>query len=160
MIVADAGPLIAFARSGHLHLLHRLFDQVVIPDSVFGEVVGRAASRPGTGEVLASSWIRAQPVAPAPTDPPRRIHKGEWDAIRTAQQLGVVLLVDDKRARAVAESLGVEIVGSLGVLADAKKQGLIPRVAPIIAGLVASGYWIRPGLAEAFLAGLGENGDG
>ena len=38
LIVADAGPLIALSRIGGLDLLHKLFGQVVVPESVVREL--------------------------------------------------------------------------------------------------------------------------
>jgi len=40
IVVPDAGPLIYLAGAGHLSLLVRLFDRVVVPRSVYDEVRG------------------------------------------------------------------------------------------------------------------------
>jgi predicted nucleic acid-binding protein len=38
IVVPDAGPLIYLAGAGHLDLLRRLYDEVVVPRIVFDEV--------------------------------------------------------------------------------------------------------------------------
>ena len=46
MIVADTGPLIAFARLGRLQLLRQVVRIIFIPDAVFDEIVTRGQGRP------------------------------------------------------------------------------------------------------------------
>ena len=43
------------------------------------------------------------------------------------------LLVDDKRGRKVAKINQIKTIGSMGVLLQAKRAGLIPAVAPLLA---------------------------
>jgi predicted nucleic acid-binding protein len=47
MIVADTGPLIAFARLGRLNLLRQVVEALVIPEAVYEELVGRGHDRRG-----------------------------------------------------------------------------------------------------------------
>jgi len=35
IIVSDSGPIISFARAGHLKLLRQLFQEIVIPEAVY-----------------------------------------------------------------------------------------------------------------------------
>ena len=51
MIVADAGPIIGFARIGRLDLLHQVVGELIIPDAVYEELVGRGRQRPGATDV-------------------------------------------------------------------------------------------------------------
>jgi hypothetical protein len=46
IIVSDAGPLIALAKTNHLNILRKLFEKVIIPPSVFDEL-RISTSRPG-----------------------------------------------------------------------------------------------------------------
>ena len=51
IVVADATPLIALAKIKHLGILAELFGRVVIPQSVYDEVVTKALNRAGASEV-------------------------------------------------------------------------------------------------------------
>jgi predicted nucleic acid-binding protein len=65
--------------------------------------------------------------------------QGERAAIGCALAIGGGLLTDDRQARLHAESLGLIVVGTLGVLVRAKRAGRVSSVAPLIDGLRASG---------------------
>ena len=48
-----------------------------------------------------------------------------------------LLLIDDMEARIQAIRLGLDFTGLLGVLIEAKNQGLIPAVKPVLNELIA-----------------------
>ena len=52
MIVADTGPIIAFARLGRLELLHQVVETLVIPEAVYAELV----SREGATDQALQKW--------------------------------------------------------------------------------------------------------
>jgi uncharacterized protein len=159
MIVADAGPIIAYARMGRLDLLRRVVGELVIPDAVFQELTGQGHERPGAAEVTNAKWIRRHAVSDqAAVDRlPRVLHRGEREAIVLAQELGAQLLIDEQRGRNMAAARGLEVVGSLRILADAKRLGFIDRTKPLLDAILAAGYWIDEGLIRAFLDDQGED---
>jgi predicted nucleic acid-binding protein len=89
MIVADTGPIIAFARLGRLDLLHQVVEALVIPDAVYEELVGRGHDRPGAAEVVQGGWIHRRTVTDqgAVAQLPRVLHAGEREAIILAHEL-------------------------------------------------------------------------
>ena len=87
---------------------------------------------------------------------PSQLHAGEREAIILAQELSVPLLIDERRGRKSAQERGVQIFGSLRVLADAKHQGLIPAIKPVLESMCAAGYWIDQALVSLFLQTVGE----
>lgn len=153
MIVSDSGPIIAFSKIGRLDILRLLFGRVLIPDAVHDEVVVRGMGRPGSDDVARSSWIerRTSMNVDVISELPQRIHEGEREAIALAYELGMPLLIDERRGRQAAENIGVVIIGSLGVLAEARREEIVEDLAPLVQTILDSGYWISPEIVKAFL---------
>lgn len=160
-IVADAGPILSFARANRLELLHQVIGDLTIPDAIYEEIVVRGAGKPGSTEVQGASWIRPRPVRDrAFVDQlPPKLHLGEREAIALAKEQREVLLVDEREARREAIRQGITVMGSLRVLREAKTRGIIPRVRPILGELIAAGMYISEPLYEAFLRQLDEAED-
>lgn len=158
MMVADSGPIIAFARIGRLDLLHQMAGELIIPEAVYEELVGKGRQRPGAAEVERAEWIRRRTV----TDQmliailPAILHAGEWQAILLAQELGIGLRIDERRGRTVATERGVQVFGSLWILAEAKRRGFIAQAQPLVAAMLAAEYWIDEELLLPFFQELGE----
>src|SRR5215510_15485680 len=66
------------------------------------------------------------------------------------------LLIDETRGRELAIARGLEVLGSLRILGEAKRGGLIPAVRPISAELLAARYWIDEEVIRVFLQEMGE----
>ena len=68
-----------------------------------------------------------------------------------------VVLIDERRARAVATRLGLNVVGVLGVLVEAKHKALVPHLKPILDDLITrAGFWVSAQLYERVLQVVGE----
>jgi len=82
---------------------------------------------------------------------------GEREAIALALELKATrLLLDDLPARRLASSLGLEIIGTLGLLLWAKEQGLLPAVRPWVDTLLREGFYISERLLAEVLSTAGE----
>lgn len=146
MIVADAGPIIAYARLGRLELLRQVTGDLVLPEAVYDELVVQGRGKPGAAEVAQSRWMRRASIRDrdAVARFPPVLGAGEREAIVLAAEHGATLLTDDLRARAVAEARGIEVVGVLWVLGEAKRRGLVPAVRLIVDELRAIDYRLHP----------------
>jgi len=158
MIVADSGPIIALARIRRLDLLQQVVGELVIPEAVYEDLVIKGRGRPGATEVKSSTWIHRRVVTDRATLAllPSYLHLGEREAIVLAQELGAQLLIDERRGRKNAVEQGLEVFGSLRVLAEAKRLSLIEQVKPILEAMLGSGYWIDEELIPPFLQEIGE----
>lgn len=139
IVVSDAGPLIALGRLDLLRLLPRLFDEVQVPDAVLAECLARPdlpdAQR--IQKALNEEWLTscdAQPVLA------QGLGAGERAAIGRALEIGAALLADDRVAREYALARGLVVIGTLGLLVQAKREALLPAVAPLVEKLRATGH--------------------
>lgn len=64
--------------------------------------------------------------------------------------------LDDLQARNCAKSLGIPVVGTLGILLRAKKSGLIAAARPLIEELLGRQLYLSRDLIEKGLAEVGE----
>ncbi len=134
-VIADTGPLHYLVLIGHIDVLPRLFGAVVVPVTVIDEL--RHPNAPA--EVRA--WVDAHPswltVYPDPAALPaglRRLDPGELVAIALAKMLGAgLLLIDDRAGTTAARGLGLETVGTVGVLTRAAGAGLLDLPAAVTA---------------------------
>jgi predicted nucleic acid-binding protein len=67
-----------------------------------------------------------------------------------------IVVLDDALARRVAETLNIRLTGTLGLLLDAKKAGLIPSVRPVLDQLQALRFRLAPHTRLAILRLAGE----
>jgi predicted nucleic acid-binding protein len=157
VVVADAGPLIALGRLDHLALLGVLFEQVQVPELVLAECLARP-DRPDAQRIrdaVAAGVLvpcDARPVVVAGLD------DGERAAIGRAIEIHAGLLVDDLAARHHALSIGLVVVGTLGVLVQAKRKGLVTEIRPLIDRLRASGQRLSHAAVADALGAAGEPG--
>jgi len=146
IVVADAGPLIAFGRLDRLSLLGAIFDRVIVPQAVYAET----QSRPELSDALAirvavqSGSLNIAAPAPERADLPvdMELAAGEAAAIALAASCGV--LMDDSQGRAAAALLKLRVIGTVGVVVLARERALIPALAPLLEALRASGYYEAP----------------
>ncbi len=159
LIVADAGPLIAFARLDLLALLPEMFGTLLVPEVVLNECL-HIPTRQDAKVILQARdtgllEIRSDQLITVGGNPPA-LGAGELAAIRLAQSLNCLVLMDDKLARRVAASAGLRVIGTAGVLVKAKQQAKISAVAPLLHTLQASGYHLATDLVERILQLAGE----
>jgi predicted nucleic acid-binding protein len=62
-----------------------------------------------------------------------------------------VVILDDALARRIAEAAGLTVWGTLRVLLEAKKQGLLPTMSSAIDKLISSGMWISGDIRQRIL---------
>jgi predicted nucleic acid-binding protein len=125
IVVADASPLRYLILIEHTHVLPALYGHVIVPPTVITELTReRTPNLVRTWVMDRPDWLHVQAptqvIAAVRTD----LGEGEREAIRLAVEMSAdTLLVDDRDARHEAERLGVPVLGTLRVLADASQHG-------------------------------------
>lgn len=160
IVVSDTSPLVNLAAIGKLDLLHQLYGKILVPDAVYREIVHVGAGEPGAYEVAVFEWIERQVVTnrAVVTALELELDSGEAEAIALALEVGAdLVLIDERKGRFVAGRMGVQFVGLLGILIEAKQRGLLPAVRPVLDDLKQNaGFWIRDQLYQHILQLTGE----
>jgi predicted nucleic acid-binding protein len=60
IVLSDSGPLIALSKIDYLHILKKFFNEIIIPQAVWIEVVEKGNERPGSKDVQDAHWILGQ----------------------------------------------------------------------------------------------------
>jgi predicted nucleic acid-binding protein len=157
--ISNSSPLINFAALGRFTLLRELYRTIVIPDAVYHEVVVAGRGQPGAAEVEQAYWVTREAVInPSIVAALHELGRGEAEAVALAvENPGSLLILDERRGRLAAMNLGVNIIGTLGVLLVAKRKGLLAALAPEIEKLqMQVGFRVRADLKAKVLQEAGE----
>ena len=123
--VCNSTPLIALSRISRLELLSEYLGIVHIPPQVYDEVVTHGGDLFGAKEVASADWIKLKEVTNriAVDSLSVSLDKGESEAIVLAKEMNLLLVIDDRDGRKIAESLGLKITGTIGLLLLAAEDG-------------------------------------
>jgi predicted nucleic acid-binding protein len=126
VVVADTSPINYLVLIEQIGILPRLYARVLVPPAVFDELTHPAAPRP------VRDWTARHPewlevVSPKNTVALPQLDRGESQAIALAGELGidVLLLIDELAGRREAKLRGLKVAGTLSVLDDADRAGLV-----------------------------------
>jgi len=128
IIVSDTSPLSALAEIGSPDLLHLIFGQIVIPESV------RKECEAGGAPLALREWIRNPPlwlhIVPDPADllgETEGLDSGEAAAISFAwsHRQDSSLIIDERKGRRVAAALGLRQIGLIGIIGEAAKLKIL-----------------------------------
>ena len=156
-VVVNASPLITLFRSGQAGLLPQLFQKIVVPDAVWTEVTGGEQDDPAAQELVVESWPVREFVMTSPRVAVWNLGDGETSVLSYAlENPAYRAIVDDAAARRCARTLGVNVLGTGGVLVLAKQRGLIVSVAEAVNKLRQAGLWLSDDVARLLLERAGE----
>jgi predicted nucleic acid-binding protein len=128
-VISDTTPLIALASINKLELLPVLFHQITIAETVKDEINYGGKIKIPSLETI--EWIKiTNDIKGIKERLLFELDEGERQTILIGLEGSDpnkenLLLIDERKGRKVATSLGIKIKGTLGVLADARKRGLI-----------------------------------
>jgi hypothetical protein len=139
-IIIDTSSLIALERINLLQILCKIYKEVVIPESVIKEFGNLSLS------CLSIRKVESNLLKLLITD--LNLGKGEADVIALASQTGLKVIIDDLKARKVAENMGLKLTGTIGVLLKAERLGLIASAQEKVRELREKGFYISEQLLE------------
>ncbi len=154
ILIADSSALVALSIVNKLDVLEKLFGEVYVPKAVYNEV-----SQENKAESYKLKSYCKNRVLDIQSSANFNITlgKGESEAIVLyTEQNADFLLCDDKKAKKFAQSFGLKVIGSLGILLKAKEAELISDIAPLIETLRGSRIFIDDKTYDLVLGIAGE----
>lgn len=152
-VVSNSSPLIALARIQRLEIVPAVLKSTLIPPAVAREIAPSIPVLPHWLEV------RAPAKSASVLTSRGRLGDGEWEAIALAVELGAsAILIDDRPARRLAEAAGVNVIGTLGLLLEAKRQGHVRTIRAELDKLLETSFFLSQDLYDQLLRLAEEHG--
>lgn len=150
IVVSDTSPINYLLLIEEIGLLHKLFQQVLIPEAVFSELNDqRAPEQVRNWLKNIPNWVEIHPVPDPETI--TSLGPGEQQAITLAHRVGAdLLLIDEQRGRREALARGLIVAGTLNVLETAAQYRLID-LASSLDRLMETSFRVSPSLLKAML---------
>ncbi|WP_375579776.1 DUF3368 domain-containing protein [Marivirga tractuosa] len=130
LVIADAGPIFSLAIVNELELLNQLFNEIKISKAVWDEITLDKSTEFYNKISLffkdKVSHIKGFNELTFVMD------YGESESVILYKELNAdFLLIDDKKARNIAENFDINCIGTLGILSVSKDKGLIKELRPL-----------------------------
>jgi len=152
IIISDSSPLISLAIIGKLNILVHLYEEIYVPTAVYEEVV--KSDKPFAKELklFLQGKIKSVKNKMAVDILLSDIGAGEAEAIILAlEQHPDVILIDDLKARRFAKIKGLTVMGTMGLLLMAKREGLIEEIKPLLSDLLSNNIRISSKIIDITL---------
>jgi predicted nucleic acid-binding protein len=124
LIISDTSCFITLSKIEKMDILLLLYKQIVTTPEISQEF----------GESL-PDWVEIIPVSDKAKQEllEMQVDKGEASAIALAlENENSVLIIDDNKARKLAQNLKLDFTGTIGVIIAAKQKGIISSIKPIL----------------------------
>jgi len=155
IVVSNTTPLIGLAAIQRFDLLQHLFGRIYIPQAVYDEAVTGGREEGGAKrEVSTADWIETVPVKDqlAVEVLLDELDRGEAETIVLARELRATwVLMDEKKGRRKVTELGLDRIGTVGILLKAKQIELLPQIRPEVERLRRQGFSLSQRVVDAIL---------
>jgi len=157
-VICNTSPIQFLYQIEMLHILPALTKRVIVPPAMVEELsVGRALGL-NLPDLATLNWVMVRhPVSQAALPLVTDLGPGETEVLMLALELNdPVAVLDDALARRVAETLGLHLTGTLGLLLDAKRAGLVTHVGRLLDQLEALRFRLAAHTRAAVIKLAGE----
>lgn len=159
IVVTDTSVVLNLCLLGLEHVLPGLLGEVLAPPAVMDEfnrlveVDSRFHALAFPSFIAIRTPCTIQPLLLTP-----RLHRGECEALALAAEIQASrVLMDERAGRAVASMLGIQCVGLLGILIEARRNNMVSQLAHHLERLQTEArFWFTPELRLQVLQLAGE----
>jgi predicted nucleic acid-binding protein len=130
IVIADAGPIFSLATINRLDLLDLLFHDVKIPRAVWEEITLNEST--AIYSKIKNYFKNKVCAIKGFNELNFVMDYGESESVILYNEIQAdFLLIDDKKARNIAENIGIKCIGTIGVLVAGKNNGFIKDLRPL-----------------------------
>jgi predicted nucleic acid-binding protein len=152
-LIADSSPLIVLLKSDLENILPELFEEIIVPEEVWEEILAGKPDDIAKEKLTKLSWLKRFPIATSEKIvETQNLGKGETAVLNLALTISESrVLLDDFAARKSAKELKIPVLGTGGLLILAKQSGLISTVAEAIEKVRDAGLWLSDDVIELII---------
>ncbi len=156
----SVSPILYLYRIGALDWLPRLFDEVWMPTAVLEDLLEARFIGLDVPSPFDLPWVKYED--PQLTVPSAwmslELSSGEVAAMSLVfENADCVVLLDDPLARRAGHAVGITCWGTLKIMLEAKKRGLVAEITPYVDRLASSSMLLSPENRQRILALAGED---
>jgi predicted nucleic acid-binding protein len=156
--VVNASPLICLSRAGLADLLRQAAQTIVVPTAVAREILARGPRDVTAAALASSTWLtQVEDLAIPPGILAWDLGDGESSVLAWAlAHPGTRAVIDDLEGRRCAESLGIPLRGTVGLVLRARRAGLIESARDALERLRRGGMYLSDQICAKVLKEVGE----
>jgi len=130
LVIVDSGPIFSLAVINQLEVLNFIFDSIIIPFAVWEEITRNKTTE--HYKIIYSFFKEKTKQIAGFNELSFLMDYGESESVILYNELRAdFLLIDDKKARKIAENLGIKCIGTIGLLSVAKEKKIISELRPL-----------------------------
>lgn len=143
-IIINSSPLIVLFKSKQADILPQLFEEILVPEAVWDEIIITTKNDAAAQQLPTVSWAKkVEEIIITPEVAAWDLGKGESSVLSLSLNYpNYAAIVDDRAAKKCAKSLGIITLGTGGILLLAKRRGLIDSMTPRLDALRNAGLWL------------------
>lgn len=152
--IVNTSPLIHLAEAGLLQLLADAAPSVWVPEPVAQEIRTYGTGDPTAQALATETWLEVRPVPDVrlPQVLAWDLGAGESAVLELAWSCpGATAVIDDLAGRRCAESLGLPLRGTVGLVLAAKQAGRLTSARSVLERLKESGMYLSDGVLQRAL---------
>ncbi len=150
IIIADSSTLIALLDTDNFPLLFELFETMIISDEVYSEITQKFSHQGKIDPLIISRRLQRVSVEHDERYEMlrKRLDKGESESIALAKKHALPLIIDERKGRKIAQSLGIDIIGFVGIVLKLMDKEIISKqkAVQIVEQIEANNFRLSDGL--------------
>jgi predicted nucleic acid-binding protein len=129
IIIADNSTLITLLDTNNASLLFELFEEIIITDEVYEEITYNLHHKDRVDSYLLSNQFKLIAIEHNEMYEMlrKRLDAGESESIALAKKLQLPLIIDERKGRKIAKSMGVTIIGFVGIVLKLLEKKIITK---------------------------------